>query len=173
TKLEPGAAGGGMQARDRERAPRLHLAGDVSIIERALGLQGDIGGLRVALVALLERRLHGAQRSGVHWKPPFRTPEDKRQPRGKSTPVVRGRATENLASFVRRRASPPQPAAGGGAGLAVVGHHRAVERAVERGEHATFDEVEGGGLAVARARQIARDLLVDPARARRARRDAA
>src|SRR5262249_35193605 len=31
TKLEPGAAGGGMQARDRERAPRLHLAGDVSI----------------------------------------------------------------------------------------------------------------------------------------------
>src|SRR5262249_10307536 len=32
TKLEPGAAGGGMQARDRERAPRLHLAGDVSII---------------------------------------------------------------------------------------------------------------------------------------------
>src|SRR5215831_12337913 len=72
TKFEPRAAGGGMQARDRERAPGLHLAGDVGIVEHALGLQGDVGGLRVALVALLERRLHGAQRSGVHWKPPFR-----------------------------------------------------------------------------------------------------
>ena len=66
TELEPRAAGGGMQARDRERPPGLHLAGDVGIVERALGLQGDVGGLGVALVALLERRLHGAQRSGVH-----------------------------------------------------------------------------------------------------------
>ena len=66
TQLQPGAAGGGMQARDRERAPGLHLAGDVGVVERALGLQGDVGGLGVALVALLERRLHGAQRSGVH-----------------------------------------------------------------------------------------------------------
>src|SRR5262249_56192124 len=62
------------------------------------------------------------------------------------------------------RASPPQSAAGRGAGLAVVGHHRAVERAVERREHAALDEVEGGGLAVARSRQIPPDLLVDPAR---------
>src|SRR5215472_5881523 len=130
TKLEPGAAGGGMQARDRERAGGLHLAGNVSIIERALGLQGDISGLRVALVALLERRLHGAQRSGVHWKPPFRTAEDRRQPRGKSKPVVRGPATGK--SYVlccapcvtttarrrrrrgsRRRRSPPRGRASG------------------------------------------------------------
>src|SRR5262249_56135203 len=83
----------GMQARDREGGGGLHLASDVSIIERALGLQGDVGGLGIALVALLERRLHGAQRSGVHWKPPFRTAEDRRQPRGKSKPVVRGLAT--------------------------------------------------------------------------------
>src|SRR6516162_11885261 len=65
---------------------------------------------------------------------------------------------ENLPSFVGRLALPPQSAAGRGAGLAVVGHHRAVERAVERRQHATLDEVEGGGLAVARARQIARGL---------------
>src|SRR5262249_48599731 len=115
TKLEPGAAGGGMQARDRERAGGLHLAGDVSIIERALGLQGDVGGLRVALVALLERRLHGAQRSGVHWKPPFRRAEDRRQPRGKSKPVVRGPATGKifrpLLCAVRHHHSPPPAAA--------------------------------------------------------------
>src|SRR5262249_5128974 len=94
TKFEPGAAGGGMQARDRERAPGLDLAGDVSIIERALGLQGDVGRLGVALIALLERRLHGAQRSSVHWKPPFRTAEDRRQKTGKSKPLVRALATE-------------------------------------------------------------------------------
>src|SRR5215471_15283071 len=89
-EFEPGTAGGGMQARDRERASGVQLASDVSVIERALGLQGDVGGLGVALVALLERRLHGAQRRGVHWKPPFRTAQDRRQPTGKSKPVVRG-----------------------------------------------------------------------------------
>jgi len=72
-----------MQARDRKRASGLHLAGDVGVIERALGLQGDAGGLGIALVALLERRLHGAQRRGVHWKPPFRTAQDRRQTREK------------------------------------------------------------------------------------------
>src|SRR5215471_20404279 len=60
--------------------------------------------------------------------------------------------------------SPPQAAAGGGAGLYLVGHgHRAIERAVERREHAALDEIEGGGLAVARARQIADDFLVHSA----------
>src|SRR5262249_51596336 len=68
TELEPGAAGRRMQARDRERAPGLHLAGDVRVIERAFGLQGDDGRLRGTLVALLERRLHGAQRNGIHWQ---------------------------------------------------------------------------------------------------------
>src|SRR5262249_5763556 len=114
TKFEPRAAGGGMQARDRERAPGLHLAGDVGIIERALGLQGDVGGLRVALVALLERRLHGAQRSGVHWKPPFRTAEDSGQTRRKSKPVVRGPAMKKssvLCSGIWRHHHSPPPAA--------------------------------------------------------------
>src|SRR5215467_185424 len=137
-----------MQARDRERAGGLHLAGDVGIVERALGLQGDVGGLRVALVALLERRLHGAQRSGVHWKPPFRTAEDRRQPTGKSKPVVRGPAMKKscvrcFASCItttarrrprrgsRRRRSPPRGRASGRARRAP-----------------TLDEVEGGGLAV-------------------------
>ena len=66
TQLEPRAAGRRMQARDRERAAGLDLAGDVGIVERALGLQGDQGGLGVGLVALLDRRLHGAQCGGVH-----------------------------------------------------------------------------------------------------------
>src|SRR5215510_13741532 len=114
----------------RDRLERHAGAGDVSIIERALGLQGNIGGLRVALVALLERRLHGAQRSGVHWKPPFRTAEDRRQPTGKSKPVVRGPAMKKscarcFASCLtttarrrrrrgsRRRRSPPRDRASG------------------------------------------------------------
>ena len=42
-QFKSGAAGGGVQARDRERAPGLHFAGDLRIIERALGLQGDEG----------------------------------------------------------------------------------------------------------------------------------
>src|SRR5262249_53268246 len=76
------------------------------------------------------------------------------------------RRRENLPSFVVRRASPPQPAAGGGAGLAVVGHYRAVERAVERSEHAKLDEVEGGGLAVGGGRQIGLGFLGHPSCAR-------
>ena len=65
-QLQPGAAGRRMQAGDRERAAGLDLAGDVRVVERALGLERDEGGLGVALVAVLERRLHGAQRGGIH-----------------------------------------------------------------------------------------------------------
>src|SRR2546430_1296484 len=75
--------------------------------------------------------------------------------REKASRSSRDRRRESLASFIRRRASPPQPAAGRGAGLAVVGHHRAVERAVERREHAALDEIEGGGLAGRAGRQLA------------------
>src|SRR5215468_11259410 len=76
-QLEPGAAGRGMQACDRKRAPGLYFAGDMRVIERALGLQGDEGRFRLALVALLERRLHGAQRGSIHLQSPFRTAEDR------------------------------------------------------------------------------------------------
>ena len=62
----PGAAGRRMQARDGERAPGLDLAGDVLVVERALGLQRDHRGAGIALVALLDRRLHRAQCGGVH-----------------------------------------------------------------------------------------------------------
>ena len=69
-QLEPGAAGRRMQARDRERAAGLDLAGDVRVVERALGLERDEGGLGVALVALLDRRLHRAQSRRRPWNSP-------------------------------------------------------------------------------------------------------
>src|SRR5262249_52588049 len=147
TKFETGAARCGVQPSDRERTPRFHLASDVRVVERALGLQGDEGRLRVAFVALLERRLHGAQRSGIHWKSPLRTAEHRRQRRGKRKPRP---------FPAMRCASPPQAAAGRCARLDLLGHdHRAIERTVERRQHAALDEIEGGGLAVARARQFA------------------
>src|SRR5262249_49861112 len=65
-QLHPGTAGGRVQSRDRQRAPGLDLAGDVAVVERPLGVERDVGGLGIALVAVLERRLHGAQRGGVH-----------------------------------------------------------------------------------------------------------
>ena len=45
-ELRARAAGGRMQARDRQRAAGLDLAGDVLVVERALRLQRDDGGRR-------------------------------------------------------------------------------------------------------------------------------
>src|SRR5262249_61245140 len=47
---------------------------------------------------------------------------------------------------------PPHAAALGRLGLGVDGDGQAVERAIKRRQHAALDEVEGGGLPVARAR---------------------
>ena len=53
---------------------------------------------------------------------------------------------------MRGQSSPPHCGAGCGLGLAL-GHGRgAVERTIERGEHAALDEIERGGLTVARPR---------------------
>src|SRR5262249_62073678 len=87
----------------------------------------------------------------------FRRPrtDDRRQ---------KGRKVKSYLSSVLRPPSsdsPPQAATVGGLDLAVIGRDRAVERAVERGQHAALDEVEGGRLAVARGRQGASDLAVD------------
>src|SRR5215831_6638868 len=57
-----------MQAGHGQRAAGLDLAGDSGVVERAFGLQGDQAGLGVGLVAVLDRRLHRAQRGGVHGK---------------------------------------------------------------------------------------------------------
>ena len=65
-QLEPGAAGRRMQAGGGERAAGLDLAGDIGVVERALRLQGDDRGVRIVLVALLDRRLQRAQFIGVH-----------------------------------------------------------------------------------------------------------
>ena len=46
-----------MQTRNRKRAAGLDLTGDVGVVERALRLERDEAGLRVGLVALLDRRL--------------------------------------------------------------------------------------------------------------------
>ena len=48
----------------------LELAGNVAVVERAFGAQRDHGGLRIAFVALLDRRLHGAQFVGIHCRAP-------------------------------------------------------------------------------------------------------
>src|SRR3954453_11788301 len=133
-----------MQTRNRERAAGLHLAGDMRIVEGALGLQCDDGGLGIALVAIFERSLHGAQRSGIHGL----------------FSVERPSLAQRLA------ASPPQSAAVSGLGLAVVGDDRTFERTIERREYTPLDEIECRRLAVARARQVAGDFLVHAARMR-------
>src|SRR3954451_1458465 len=55
-----------MQARDAQRAPGLDLARNVLVIERAFRPQRDHRGAGLALVAILDRRLHGPEGSGVH-----------------------------------------------------------------------------------------------------------
>jgi hypothetical protein len=65
-QLETGAAGRGMKAGNGERPAGLDLAGDVRVIEGAACTKRHHRRLRIGLVALLERRLHGAKRSGVH-----------------------------------------------------------------------------------------------------------
>src|SRR3954452_11694033 len=55
-----------MQARNSERAPRLHLAGDALVVERAFGLERDQRRAGIGLVAVLDRRLHGTKFVGVH-----------------------------------------------------------------------------------------------------------
>src|SRR5262245_63259906 len=68
-------------------------------------------------------------------------------------------------AYSEAAASPPE-AAVVRPDLAGIGDGGALERAVERGEHAPLDEIECRRLAVARARQVAGDLLVDAARPR-------
>jgi hypothetical protein len=57
-----------MQARDRERAASFDLARDVAVVDRAIGLERNEGSLGILFVAVLDRRLHGAQRNGIHSK---------------------------------------------------------------------------------------------------------
>ena len=78
---------------------------------------------------------------------------DRRQPAEKSKTLLAS-LPFSVTTTSRRRRRP---------GLAVVGDHRALERAVERRQHAALGEIERRRLAVARARQIDRDLLGDAA----------
>ena len=57
---------GGMQPGGGERAAGLDLARDRAVVERAAGAQRDVRGFRVGAVALLQRRLQGAEVFGVH-----------------------------------------------------------------------------------------------------------
>ena len=72
-QFEARAAGRRMQARDRERAAGLDLAGDIGVVERAVRLERDHRRMRIALVAILDRRLHGAQSGSIHSIFSFRT----------------------------------------------------------------------------------------------------
>ena len=60
------AAARRMQAGNRERAAGLDLAGDALVVQRALRLEGDDGGLRLVAIAVLQRRLQGAESGCVH-----------------------------------------------------------------------------------------------------------
>src|SRR5262249_45449794 len=62
-----------MKAGHCERPAGLDFAGDARLIERALRPQSYPGGLRVALVSLLDRSLYRPQCSGVHGIPPMTT----------------------------------------------------------------------------------------------------
>src|SRR5262249_2921114 len=65
-KLETGSSGRRMKARDGKRTTSIDFARDAAVIERSLGPQRDVGRLRIALVALLDRRLHRAQFTCIH-----------------------------------------------------------------------------------------------------------
>src|SRR5262245_65140496 len=60
-----------MEARDGQRAASFDLARDAAVIECAFGLQCDVGLLRIALVAFLDRRLHRAQFTCIHGFLPY------------------------------------------------------------------------------------------------------
>src|SRR5262245_9041881 len=85
--------------------------------------------------------------------------------------LERGRSSR-VTAYSEAAASPPEAAAVVRLDLAGVGNGRALERAVERGQHAPLDEIESRRLAVARTRQVAGDLLVDAARPRTHHHDA-
>jgi hypothetical protein len=60
-----------MQARDRERTAGLDFTRDARVIERAVRLERDQRRLRIALVPILDRRLHRSQSGSVHASLPF------------------------------------------------------------------------------------------------------
>src|SRR5579859_5233085 len=55
-----------MQAGHRQSAAGFDLAGDPFLVDRALGFQGNEGGLRIGLVLFLDRGLRAAEFSGGH-----------------------------------------------------------------------------------------------------------
>ncbi len=56
-----------MQSGDRERATGLDFAGDIGVVERALGFERDQAGSRIGLVTVFDRRLQRAQSGGVQF----------------------------------------------------------------------------------------------------------
>src|SRR6476661_5939997 len=70
-KLKPGSTGRRMQARGGQCATGLDLAGNVAVVEGALGLQSYECRLRIAFVALFDRRLHRTQFARVHTQSPL------------------------------------------------------------------------------------------------------
>src|SRR6478752_2800284 len=129
-KLEPGSAGRRMQARDGQRATGLDLAGNIAVVEGALGLQSYECRLRIALVALLDRRLHRTQFARVHTLSPLRIVAANLQ-------AGCTRAQERL---------PPHGRAGTGM-FKLLGHALTGKRAVQRHEHTRLDVIEGGRMA--------------------------
>jgi hypothetical protein len=76
---------------------------------------------------------------------------------------------ETVAAFAHRRPGglPPQRGTLTRLRLPIVGANRAIERAVERGEHPPLGEAEGGRLPITRTRQRGADFGENPTRSRR------
>src|SRR5882757_3041658 len=67
TEFEARAAARRVQPGHGHRAAGLDLAGQPFVLDRALGFQRNDGGGRISLVTFLDRGLHGAEFSGVHY----------------------------------------------------------------------------------------------------------
>ena len=138
-----------MKARDGQRAAGFDLARDAAVIERSFGLQRDVGRLRIALVAFLDRRLHRAQSTCIH-----------------VLLLACNGGTYRLDTTKHKGGYHHMAAPAPGCSIAAFSGTLADKRAVKRIEHARLDVIERSGVAVARRRSAAISSKMRPGRDR-------